>query len=246
MGRNFDGTGDFITVTRTATLNTLIDGSYTVTMWLRSSSTTAVKRTWGLYDSTSGINTVLFNHSSLGKLIYYAGSGNDVDSLLSTASGLNDGVWRHYAFQKDGTTIRIYIDAVLDNSRTRVAATTTDADLFIGGSNGDPGALGFEGDLAEFRMFNAILTASEIASVRLGKSVREAVTKVDLPILGNASPEPDWSGNGHNSVSITNTTQADHPPIAPRWGFDEAELIIPAAAARKRRAGIGTAFATRI
>lgn len=160
---SYDGNGDYIRVTRTQRLGETIQGDYTLTMWMKSSSATTVKRLWGSYDSVTGFNTAIFNYSSAGQLRFYSGSAADADSLLANASGLNNGVWRHYAFQVQGTTMRIFINGVQDNSRTRVAGTTTNADFFLGTSLSTSTATQmFEGSIGDTRLYSRALAQAEI------------------------------------------------------------------------------------
>jgi hypothetical protein len=165
MGRvlSFDGTSDYIRVTRTQRLGETIQGNYTLTMWMKSSSATTVKRLWGSYDSVTGFNTAIFNYSSAGQLRFYSGSAADADSLLANASGLNDGTWRLYAFQVQGTTMRIFINGLQDNSRTRVGGTTSNADFFLGTSlSTSTAAQMFEGQIGDTRLYNRALSQSEL------------------------------------------------------------------------------------
>lgn len=170
---SFDGTNDYVSVPRNSILNSTIDGSHTVSMWIRNSQVTTVDRLFGMPDATSGTHAVLLNYTSVGKVSYYEGSGADVNSLLSTTADLNNGKWRHLVFQLDGTTMRIYVDGVLDSSRTMVAATLSDENLYIGRTRGiDASDQYFNGLIDDVRIYNRALSAQEIRTLYQSGAVK--------------------------------------------------------------------------
>jgi hypothetical protein len=160
----FDGNADYVTVTANDALRAVMDGNYTVIVRARSSSTTTVKRMWGLNNATGGgFHSALFNYSSAGQMRFYDGSSADADSLLFTATGMNDGVWRTFGFSKDDTTIRSWVNGVEDGSRTRVAGTGgANANLFLGATSANPTTQGFEGDIAFFYLYSRSLPEAQM------------------------------------------------------------------------------------
>ncbi len=161
--RSFNGSSDVITVTRNTAINSTFDGSYTLGVWINSSSTTSLKRIWGFYDASSGYHTGMLNYPTTGKIRFHGGSGLDADALVSSRSDLNNGLWHYVVFQIDGTAQRIYIDGVLDASKTRVAGTASDAALYIGKStSGTLAAEHFAGTMDEIRLDNTARTADQI------------------------------------------------------------------------------------
>lgn len=162
-GRSFNGSSDFSVVSRNASLNSTFDGSYTISLWFNSSSTVSIKRMWGMLDASSGYHIAMLNYPSVGKIKFYAGAGTDANALDTTRSNLNDGQWHYAVFQIDGTTQRIYIDGVLDASKTRVAGTASDENFYIGKSNNaTTAAEHFAGTMDEVRIDNIARTPDEI------------------------------------------------------------------------------------
>ena len=161
-GASFDGNGDYINITRTTAINNLVDGSYTFEVWLKSNSTTLIKRVMGIRDATSGNHLLIFNYPNAGRIRYYAGSGSDVDSLLFNATGLNDNVWRHITAVLDNGTQRGYVNGALDSTRTRVSGTASDTDFRIGDDGVNNSNQMFEGVLDEVRISSVARSAAWI------------------------------------------------------------------------------------
>lgn len=74
----------------------------------------------------------------------------------------------------------------------------------------------WDGDLAEFAIYNAALSDAEVAQLAAGNpasAVRPGSLAAYYPLLGTASPEPDVKG-GAGLILVNGPTQAaDHPPI---------------------------------
>lgn len=161
--RSFNGSSDYVVATRNTSLNSTFDGSYTLSMWFNSSSTVSIKRMWGMLDASSGYHIAMLNYPSVGKIKFYAGTGTDANALDTTRSNLNDGQWHYVVFQIDGTTQRIYVDGILDASKTRVAGTASDENFYIGKSNNaTTAAEHFAGTMDEIRVDNVARTADQI------------------------------------------------------------------------------------
>jgi hypothetical protein len=97
------------------------------------------------------------------------GAGTNYNQIVSTIS-VNDGVWHHIAFVRQGTTATLYIDGMVQGSVstggvTNVANAT---DLLFGD---DPcGRQTYLGELDEIEYFNRALSASEIEDIFLAGS----------------------------------------------------------------------------
>ncbi len=97
------------------------------------------------------------------------------------------------------------------------------APLIIGGRED---ADEMAGDIAYACYVDAVLTKAEILAYRYDPikmaKVFEAVHGVqfNMPLLGQASPEPDWSRNGAVGTITGTVTRGNMPPVAlftPRW-----------------------------
>lgn len=177
---DFDGTGDYINLSRNTELDSMIDGNHTISMWVKSSSTTSPMRIWGMADAGTGTHAVLFNYPSTGYLKYYEGSGVDAEALTSATSNINNGKWRFVVFRIGGTNQSIFVDGVYDTSRTKVAGTSSDNNFGIGW-DGVTNSQMFNGQIDEVKIYNRSLTATEIkimydAALWAGLTVPRAAT----------------------------------------------------------------------
>lgn len=153
---NFDGTNDGITTT--SNLN-FADQSFSVEFWAR-------RETLGDYqyiyssgaNSSNNFNAMLFRSGT--NKISFSFWSNDLDSNTS----ITDTNWHHYACTYNATTKlqSIYIDGILDATRTSTSNTSANTILYIG-TNLNSGTQLFDGDLDEFRIWNTDITAEQIS-----------------------------------------------------------------------------------
>jgi len=77
---------------------------------------------------------------------------------------LNVGQWNHLAATWDGSTVRLYVNGVLDNTPTNRAAPIA-VDTRVLNIGGRAGGERFNGQLDDVRLYNRALTAGEIAAM---------------------------------------------------------------------------------
>lgn len=119
----------------------------------------------------------------------------------------------HLAVTRGTGNWSFYVDGVLDEAVTAgpVAPNAGDDVSLMG----DAGAatVSVDGSMAEFGLWQAELSAGEVLGLAQGVSpgrVRQTSLLMYVPILGLASPEPDFSGS-QRSVTLTGTgTVVDH------------------------------------
>ncbi|WP_168674478.1 LamG-like jellyroll fold domain-containing protein, partial [Hymenobacter artigasi] len=151
----FDGTDDYVAGT-----NPLLpqgNGARTIEAWVY---------------PTTGSNGVIFNYGTAtsnlrsgliiisGKL-YYVGENNDLQG--TTTLSLNR--WHHVAATYDGTTLRLYLDGVLDRQGILSAFNTTGSDFRIGGRIPPLTASEyFTGSIDEVRVYAVALSPANIVA----------------------------------------------------------------------------------
>ncbi len=164
-GRALDFDGDQDRVIAPDAPQLRINGSMTLSAWVKP-------------DSTTGWRTVLLKevNGSHSYVLYgaadpYEGSGNPGDPMgfvhttgVRGQGRLPTGQWSHLAMSYDGGVERMYINGALVSCRTiaTVTAPYNSGPLTIGG-NGIWGEW-FDGSIDEVRIFNQALSASEIAN----------------------------------------------------------------------------------
>ena len=83
------------------------------------------------------------------------------NTIIGTTD-VNDGEWHHVAGVKDGTTYKIYVDGVEENSEVDAHSMSgSSSDMRLG--NGIVTGNYFDGEMDDVRIYNRALSASEIA-----------------------------------------------------------------------------------
>jgi hypothetical protein len=129
---SFNGTTQYLSVAD----NTAFDfgaGDFTVEAWvyqLASKNVTVV----GQWASGAGFNTsYIFRVEATGKLGFAYNNGTETNATAST-SAISYNRWAHVAWTKTGTTLRYYINGVLDATTNTVSGTLVNstASVLIG------------------------------------------------------------------------------------------------------------------
>jgi hypothetical protein len=131
-------------------------------------------------------------------------------------------VWHHVCVTYDsGATTNLpvfYIDGASVAVGTTAAPTgtvNTNADAFVIGNRNNDGARAWDGDLAEFAVWDTILTATEVAAVAGGTiptplGVQTANLIAYYPLELGLSPEPDASSH-QTAGTVTGTVRSQGP-----------------------------------
>jgi len=189
----FDGNNQFVQVPYDPALN--FNGPFSVTAWINPASVSAalktiVSRDWN-YE---------FHLTSAGQINWWwNNASNVVQSIETTGAAISAGNWYHIAIVYMNGLQRIYINGVQRGSGTftgglRAFTGTMD----IGADHGLAGRY-FDGSLDEIRVFDAALTAGQIATVMNDTYPCEPMTAtVTTPATGGEAISADTapSGNG--------------------------------------------------
>ena len=157
----FDGTNDYVSVPSSSSLQ--LTSALTMAGWIKADS-------WGSgtdvdiiarkgEDNPNNYQLAIADGLATLYLDDGDGSGYRGDTLLNT------GQWYHVAATWDGTTVRVYVDGVLDNDPPDSRGGTIDTDtrpFYIGGRSG---ADLLDGILDDIRIYNRALSEAEIKNV---------------------------------------------------------------------------------
>jgi hypothetical protein len=132
-----DGTGDYVNVTHTTTLNAY---PLTAEVWFKTSVSTTDKPMLSKMSASNGYVLIMGAGGDLCAYYFVTGSRYvyDGEHCSTAMPGYHDGNWHHMAFTVDSTGGVIYVDGV---KRKTIAwtgaagATTTTSDLRIGSSS---------------------------------------------------------------------------------------------------------------
>jgi hypothetical protein len=162
---DFDGNGDYVTISATAT--TPLDFSaenFSISHWVFPRNTSE----GGIYSSkfSSGAanqRSYYFSHDPNGKILISENAGG---AIFSTGT-LTQDAWSHVVYVRNATTAYVYINGSLDSTHTRTN-TIDDADtqnIYFGRVQGSPSGDMFDGLLDQTRFFNKAISASEVTTI---------------------------------------------------------------------------------
>jgi hypothetical protein len=193
-----DGVDDYVRVDATNDLPT----AFTVMTWIRpnGANTSGNERTILSKKSaaTNGYQIVLQNDNRV-RFEFYSGS-NRREAITTTA--FPDAKWHNIAFTYTGSTLSIYIDGVFEKSVSSMTGPiTTSTGIFsIGGQYLSKTSINnlFKGDIDELRMWDRVLTATEIQFI-----MNQEILQSGTGTIGTVIPLP-LSKNDINSLSWNN------------------------------------------
>ena len=120
---------------------------------------------WGPGGLNNAAYVLGLNSSGFVKLFVYNGTAS---SRLSSLSTIPTGSWTHIVGTRDGTTLKIYINGMLDNSLTNAVATQSSTfNLVLGQEANEAGSPrnNFNGSIDEFLLFSKALYPEEVQAL---------------------------------------------------------------------------------
>jgi hypothetical protein len=150
------------------------------------------------YESSSSLNGRVYNR---------VGNSTDIDSVTS-ASSIPLDQFSHIATTYDGTTLKIYINGVLDGSKSTSIGTLleTDGPLVIGGAYFINNLFSQMGAIDEPSIYNRALSDAEIASIHAAGSAGKC--KIAPPQCASLSLSSTGSDDGAQHVPYSRTISA--------------------------------------
>ncbi len=159
---SFDGSGDFVEVPTSSSLET--NKNLTISVWFNTTSSDtyeglASKANYSGHPNYHGYNINLYNS----KARFFTGNMSYV-STDATSTTYNDGVWHHAVGVRNGTKLHLYIDGVLVESKSNALLQDTNDAFMIGRfySNTVVADDYFTGIIDEVSFWNVSLNSSYI------------------------------------------------------------------------------------
>lgn len=199
----------------------------------------AAKRTYSLWTYRRGDGG-----GGFGRMFDKRTAGSEVETFHNRASGSANGntymytrtfsgtsgfwtiprpsanAWHHLCVVYEavaGSNPAIYTDGVQQavTGGPTSGSPVTNADAYVIGNRGNDNARAWDGRLAEFAIWNELLSAAECGALARGASpasIRADKLVAYWPLWGSASPEPGLPGG---PVAVTDALGADHAPAGP-------------------------------
>lgn len=160
----FNGTSSHVVIPRS------IQDDFTVALWMKATGTGGTGTQWwsgdGMVDGEVNGSAADWGLSLLnGKVAFGIGA---TDITFASTSNVNDGQWHHIAATRKSISgvIQIFVDGALQTSGTGPAgARTAPPFLRIGSLQTGAAASFFNGGLDGVRLYNKVLTATEITAI---------------------------------------------------------------------------------
>lgn len=162
---DFDGSGDYVTISATAT--TPLDFStetYSVSHWIYPHNTAED----AIYSSkwstgATALRSYYIGHNSSGLIRINENPGG----LFTSTGTVTQNVWSNVIYVRDATTAYIYINGSLDSthSRTNTIDQAGTQNIYFGRVEGTASGDMYDGLLDQTRYFNKALSASEVTTV---------------------------------------------------------------------------------
>lgn len=216
MALSTDGVNDYVSVPHSATLN--ISGNFSIEYWIKTSSTDG-----GIVIGKDAYNCYWSYLSDLGyvSIAFYSGSVKELYSVTT----VNDGNWHHVVGVYNGSTLKIYIDGVEDNSGSFSGAVATSGNnLYIGARNATP-----DDEVAmlldEIRIYSKALSPTEVTTHYANGLGQYGSAESNLVALwhcdeGTGSTINDSSGNSNTGTLNNGATFG--------WGKVSDNILIDA------------------
>jgi len=205
------GTTDKITTTLTTHAT---QRSYSLWFWLNGTGGGGLGR---LFDKCVATNSEFLLHNETAIAYERVWSGAEAAWTIAAPA---TGAWHHLLLTYDaGNTANdpvIYLDGVSQTVTEGYAPSgtlVTSTDAYTLGSRGLDSNRYFDGSLAEFAVWDSLLTSGNAISLAGGALPNSIGSPTCyFQILGDDSPEPDISMNRY-SGTVTGTAKRNHPPL---------------------------------
>jgi len=208
---DLDGTGDQLVLEN----NAVLTNDFTIEFWAN------LDENMGSADQPLGdglSNGADFAHNinfSQGKARLYTKVTNS-DQIASTIVA-QPNAWNHYAFVREGSTMKIYVNGTLNKSNAVVGGWNDDFIVAKLGTTINDDIWFFDGELDEIRLWNIARSDSEIAQF-YNKSIEPSSLGLEAYWSFNEQDDTqvisDLTGNGHDAVlGLNMTIEPEDPQI---------------------------------
>lgn len=225
MARNFSTAAEIQLSSAAQVLNL---SAFAFICWFRTSASSGYRE---IYTGESNFNEQWYFRVNTGNTVEFWYRTPTAFLTITSAGTYNDGAW-HWALvlRRGSADFQVYIDgSSIGTSTNNPGTITVTPSVALGNWNSGTGIgdENFNGDLARCILIPQAVEVEEASGIAYSGRCRFPVRfwhELDIP----GSSVPDWSSNQYTGT-VTNTTLADHPPIALGWFGAAKELAAPPA-----------------
>jgi hypothetical protein len=200
---NFNGSNTYTVASDAASLDS---SNITVAGWYKFGTVNGTYQTMVAKWYTGVQQQFVLQLNSDNKLGWWTGNGSTGADVVESATTPAAGKWYYIVVTISGTSKKIYINGVLDNSGTGTAITSAPVELTVGSKKNSGGSYFefFNGQMDDIRMYNRALSASEVQ--KLYTSTGGVLAKPNTVTLSTGLVGY-WPFDGAQTSWSTNTTK---------------------------------------
>ena len=203
---SFDGTDDYISIPYSSSLN-IGSGNHSFEAWVKISQQGLTHHIF-IMDDNNDVIKLQINISNKATFYTRDTGGDNMEAISTTTIAVD--TWYHIVGVREGTTVRIYVNGVLEHSATNAAVgnivTTDHWHIGTGVSGADTHVNFFKGNIDEAAIYNTNLSTAIIlnhynasAALRTNLKVKNSgTTTVDLYQDGDI-----YAGSGNTKIKFT-------------------------------------------
>lgn len=155
----FDGINEYVLIPDNDVFS-FTDEVFTIQLWWKTSLSGSVR--FPLYKSSGG-STFEYAANNAGSGFIFGGTYSP-NQYLSPSSQLWDGSYHHWVFQGDGSTLRLYVDGVLEASSS-ITVSMVNASSGVNIARYGGGTNYFPGEIKLIGFWDRALNAAEISDL---------------------------------------------------------------------------------
>ncbi|EHJ14560.1 choice-of-anchor Q domain-containing protein, partial [Crocosphaera watsonii] len=206
---SLDGVNDYVSIPDSDAIDFAHNENFTIESWFKADLTQPdtgngdndIIEKWG---SAGGAYSYVIRYiRATGQILVARYDGTNNPAITSTAT-INDGEFHHIAFVRNGNTLELYIDGVLDRTTddTTTGNTENNHPLFVGSREGDNF---FKGEVSELRIWNTNRTQAQIQD-NLYKELTGNESNLVAYYNFNDGTANDLTANNNNGTLIGGAT----------------------------------------
>jgi hypothetical protein len=158
LGISFDGSSGYVVVPAAPSLDMLTGG--TIELWVSLNDLNGVGSTVSRGTGNNDDNVLM--NSSCGNMQTIFTMAGMTTNVTSSCGVIAQGTWTHIAVVNDGTTLSLYVNAVLTTTASGGDMGSLSSDLYMG--RREQGIFALDGALDEIKWWTVVRTAAEICT----------------------------------------------------------------------------------
>lgn len=153
-GYSFDGDNDKIT--SASDLTNLGTSDFSVSVWFKTSQSASYVTVVSNADEMNGLGWAIEMHNGKMNVIIH------ITRYVELTGTVNDDTWHYYTFVREGTSLKSYLDGVLNASHTVAVYNIQPSEPVVLGDEWTGGCTDYNGLLDDMKILTVPLSASEI------------------------------------------------------------------------------------